>query len=131
LKTKTQLRNGKPSIAEQDYLEAIHELMETHGYAKAIDIAHKLRLKGPSVTRMVQKLSRDGFLRYEKYRGIVMTAKGRATATEMRRRHHLIRQFLMSLGVDPKTADMDAEGMEHHVSPKTLRCLSSWLAQRR
>jgi Mn-dependent DtxR family transcriptional regulator len=104
-------------------------LIETRGYAKVVEIAERLKLKGPSVTRMVQKLSRDGFLKHEKYRGIVMTKEGRATATEMKRRHRLLREFLMGLGVDAKTADADAEGMEHHVSPKTLKCLAGWLAR--
>jgi Mn-dependent DtxR family transcriptional regulator len=117
------------STAEQDYLEAIHELIETKGYAKVVEIAERLRLKGPSVTRMVQKLSRDGYLNYEKYRGIVMTSQGRAMATDMQNRHRLLRKFLISLGVDAKTADEDAEGMEHHVSPKTLKCLAHWLAE--
>ena len=119
----------RASEAEQDYLEAILELIEAKGYAKAVEIAQRLNLKGPSVTRMVQKLSRDGFLRYEKYRGIVMTEHGRATAADMKRRHQLIRQFLIGLGVDARTADRDAEGMEHHVSPKTLKCLANWLTR--
>lgn len=127
---KKSVHHGFASEAEQDYLEAIHELIETRGYAKVVEIAERLKLKGPSVTRMVQKLSRDGFLKYEKYRGIIMTEKGRATATDMKHRHQLLRAFLMGLGVDEKTADADAEGMEHHVSPKTLKCLANWLAQR-
>jgi DtxR family transcriptional regulator, manganese transport regulator len=127
--TKSQKEGRGASIAEQDYLEAIHELIETRGYAKVVEIAERLKLKGPSVTRMVQKLSRDGYLKHEKYRGIVMTDKGRATAMEMQERHRLIRAFLIGLGVDRKTADEDAEGMEHHVSPKTLRCLARWLSE--
>jgi Mn-dependent DtxR family transcriptional regulator len=123
-----KLKSQRPvSAAEEDYLEAIHELIQTRGFAKVIEIAEKLKLKGPSVTRMVQKLSRDGYLKYEKYRGIVMTDLGRDRATDMQRRHALLRRFLEGLGVDPKTADADAEGMEHHVSPKTLKCLSDWL----
>jgi Mn-dependent DtxR family transcriptional regulator len=115
------------STAEQDYLEAIYELIEEKGYAKVVDIAERLALRGPSVTRMVQKLSRDGFLKSEKYRGIVMTEKGRATARDMQRRHQLLREFLMMLGVDSRTANEDAEGMEHHVSRKTLRCIDEFV----
>lgn len=115
------------STAEQDYLEAIYELIEEKGYAKVVDIAERLALKGPSVTRMVQKLSRDGFLKSEKYRGIIMTEKGKATARDMQRRHQLLREFLELLGVDRKTANMDAEGMEHHVSRKTLRCIDEFV----
>lgn len=115
------------STAEQDYLEAIYELIEEKGYAKVVDIAARLKLKGPSVTRMVQKLSRDGFLKSEKYGGIVMTDNGRATAKDMQRRHQLLREFLMLLGVDRKTANADAEGMEHHVSRKTLRRIDEFV----
>lgn len=115
------------STAEQDYLEAIYELIEEKGYAKVVDIAERLVLKGPSVTRMVQKLTRDGFLKSEKYRGIIMTEKGKATARDMQRRHQLLREFLMLLGVDHKTANMDAEGMEHHVSRKTLKCIDEFV----
>jgi DtxR family manganese transport transcriptional regulator len=128
---KTRAPRRAASEAGQDYLEAIHELIEARGYAKVVELAERLRLKSPTVTRMIQKLSRDGFLKYEKYRGIVMTARGRATAADMRRRHQLLRSFLIGLGVDERTADADAEGMEHHVSPKTLRCFSDWLAGRR
>lgn len=126
---KNQKGLRQVSEAEQDYLEAIHELIQAKGYAKAVEIAHRLKLKGPSVTRMVQKLSRDGYLKYEKYRGIIMTAAGRTTAADMQRRHKLLRDFLIGLGVDAKTADADAEGMEHHVSPQTMKRLALWLAR--
>ncbi len=123
--------NHRVSPAEQDYLEAIYELIESKGYAKAVEIAQRLELKGPSVTRMIQKLSRNGYLTYEKYRGLTLTRTGRAAASDMQRRHRLIRKFLIELGVDARTADADAEGMEHHISPKTLKCLARWLEVRK
>ena len=128
---KKTSNNLQESAAAQDYLETIHELIETKGYAKVVEIAQRLGLKGPSVTRMIQKLSRQGFLKYEKYRGVIMTQKGEKTAIDMQHRHQLLRDFLISLGVNPKTADRDAEGMEHHVSPETLKCLARWLAKNR
>lgn len=122
---------ASPSSAEQDYLEAIEGLIETKGYAKVIEIAERLNLKGSSVTRMIQKLARNGFLKYEKYRGITMTEAGRKTALEMKHRHKLLRNFLIEIGVDAKTADDDAEGMEHCVSRKTLARLEKWLEKQR
>jgi Mn-dependent DtxR family transcriptional regulator len=116
----------KPSTAEQDYLEAIHELIEQKGYAKVVDIAERLNLKGSSVTRMIQKLSTAGFLNYEKYRGLGMTTLGKKTATDMQKRHRLLRDFLIGIGVDAETAERDAEGMEHHVSDKTLKKLADY-----
>lgn len=130
-KTIYPRRSSCVSPAEQDYLEAIHELIEKRGCAKVTEIARRLQFKGPSVTRMVQKLARDGYLKYQKYRGVVMTSRGRATAADMRHRHQLLRRFLISLGVDARTADADAGGMEHHISPKTLKSLAQWLARRK
>ena len=124
---KTTPVRSSPSSAEQDYLEAIEGLIESKGYAKVVEIAERLNLKGSSVTRMIQKLARNGYLTYEKYRGITMTERGRRTAIEMKQRHQLLRNFLIEIGVDPKTADDDAEGMEHCVSKKTLMRLEKWL----
>src|SRR5260221_12088775 len=103
--------NHHVSPAEQDYLEAIYELIESKGYTKAVEIAQRLGLKGPSGTRMIQKLSRNGFLTYEKYRRITLTRTGRAAASEMQRRHRLIRELLVGLGDDSRTADADAARM--------------------
>lgn len=119
----------KATTAAQDYLEAIYELIKEKGYAKVVDIAERLDLSGPSVTRMVQKLSREGFLKSEKYRGIIMTEKGKITARDMQKRHYLLREFLILLGVDSETANADAEGMEHHVSRKTLKCIEDFVAE--
>src|SRR5689334_24070486 len=77
---------SSPSQSAEDYLERIHELIEEKGYARVVDIASSLEVKQASVTSMVQKLGDLGYLNYEKYRGLVLTEKGKKIATNIQRR---------------------------------------------
>ncbi|NBV85779.1 MAG: hypothetical protein EBS01_05855, partial [Verrucomicrobia bacterium] len=78
-----------------------------------------------SVTNMVQKLDAEGLLKYEKYRGLVLTTAGEALARNITHRHQLLTDFLQLLGLDPQTIYHDVEGMEHHISPATVRAIES------
>lgn len=66
-----------PTPSMEDYIEQIYNLIETKGYARVSDIAEALEVHPSSVTKMVQKLDKDEYLNYEKYRGFVLTAKGK------------------------------------------------------
>lgn len=113
------------STAVEDYLERILELIDSKGYARVVDIATSLKISQASVTNMVQRLDSDGLLKYEKYRGLVLTAAGEALARNIAQRHEQLTAFLQLLGVDQRVIDHDVEGMEHHVSPATLRALAA------
>jgi Mn-dependent DtxR family transcriptional regulator len=116
--------NAKPlTVSAEDYLERIHELIETKGYARVSDIAALLELTRPTVSIMVQRLSRDGYLAYEKYRGLTLTPRGAEVASRIRTRHVLLTEFLGMLGLDRTVVSRDVEGIEHHVSPETLEKL--------
>jgi len=117
-----------PSQSAEDYLERIHELIEEKGYARVVDIASTLDVKQASVTSMVQKLGELGFVKYEKYRGLLLTDKGREIATRIQQRHETLSRFFSLLGLDPKTQQADIEGIEHHLSGETVECLAD-LAQ--
>jgi Mn-dependent DtxR family transcriptional regulator len=119
------------STAAEDYLERILELIDSKGYARVIDIASSLKISQASVTNMVQRLDADRLLKYEKYRGLVLTAAGETLARNIARRHELLAEFLRLLGVDEKVIDHDVEGMEHHISPTTLRAIEALTAQLR
>ncbi len=110
----------KTSESAEDYLERIYELIEDKGYARTIDIAHTLRIRQPSVTHMVQKLGRTGFLRYEKSRALMLTSKGKRVARAVRRRHQVLEEFFSLLGVDAGVAQHDLDGIEHHLSPASV-----------
>jgi len=111
------------TVSAEDYLERIHELIEAKGYARVSDIAALLGLTRPTVSIMVQRLSRDGYLVYEKYRGLTLTARGAEVARRIRTRHVLLTEFLGMLGLDRGVVSRDVEGIEHHVSPETLEKL--------
>jgi Mn-dependent DtxR family transcriptional regulator len=111
----------------EDYLEVIYELIQYKGYATTIDISGYLNVSSPSVTKMVQKLNESGHLNYEKYRGIRLTDKGILVAKNIQEKHGLLAEFLKIIGVDEDTANKDAEGIEHHLQPKTLEKLEHFI----
>ena len=120
---------ARTSSAVEDYLERILELINTKGYARVVDIAQALEISQASVTNMVQRLDAEGLLNYEKYRGLVLTTAGETLARNITRRHQLLTDFLKLLGVDEHVIHRDVEGMEHHVSPPTLRAIETLIAQ--
>ena len=113
------------STAAEDYLERILELINSKGYARVIDIAAALNISQASVTNMVQRLDAEGLLKYEKYRGLILTAAGKKLARRIAQRHKLLTEFLRLLGVDDRVIHHDVEGMEHHISPSTLRAIAA------
>ena len=122
---------SSPGQSAEDYLERIHELIEEKGYARVVDIASSLKVKQASVTSMVQKLGEAGYLKYEKYRGLVLTGAGERLARKITRRHRLLTDFLKLLGLDEQVIYHDVEGMEHHISPPTLRAIEALALQLR
>lgn len=108
----------------EDYLEKIYELMKEKGYARVSDIASSLSVQPSSVTKMIQKLDEKKLVTYEKYRGIVLTAKGEQLGRSMKQRHKRLEEFLRILGVGEETIQRDVEGIEHHVSPSTMNALN-------
>jgi len=120
-----------PSTAVEDYLERILELIDSKGYARVVDIASALKISQASVTNMVQRLGVDGLLKYEKYRGLVLTPAGEKLARSIAHRHRLLSDFLKLLGLSERVIHHDVEGMEHHISPPTLRAIEALIGQLR
>lgn len=114
------VRQAHESEIAEDYVELIAELIETVGEARPVDIAERLGVKPPTVTKNISRLKTAGLVRREPYRSIFLTDKGRALAEHCLRRHRIVVAFLRSLGIDKDTAERDAEGIEHHVSNVTL-----------
>ena len=125
-KAKAAPRN---SVAVEDYLERILELINTKGYARVVDIAESLKISQASVTNMIQRLDAEGLLKYEKYRGLALTASGEALAQNITRRHRILTDFFRLFGLDEDTIFHDVEGMEHHISPPTLKAIEALTAQ--
>jgi Mn-dependent DtxR family transcriptional regulator len=125
----TSKKTRRNSSAVEDYLERILELIDSKGYARVVDIATSLKISQASVSNMVQRLDGDGLLKYEKYRGLVLTAAGEALARNLTRRHQLLTDFLTLLRLDKQVIHHDVEGMEHHISPPTLHAIQALTAQ--
>jgi Mn-dependent DtxR family transcriptional regulator len=119
------------SAAVEDYLERILELINSKGYARVVDIAAALKISQASVTNMVQRLDADGLLKYEKYRGLILTTAGKTLACKIAQRHQLLTDFLKLLGLNDRVIYHDVEGMEHHISSSTLRAIEALTAQLR
>ena len=116
----------RTTVAAEDYLEKIEQLIARKGYARVVDIAAELKISQASVTAMVQKLDAEGFVKYEKYRGMVLTSSGLEVARRIAHRHQLLTDFLRTIGVaDEKVIYDDVEGMEHHISPETFQAIEA------
>ncbi|MCT6925530.1 MULTISPECIES: transcriptional regulator MntR [Bacillales] len=105
-----------PTPSMEDHIEQIYLLIDNKGYARVSDIAEALSVLPSSVTKMVQKLDKDGYLVYEKYRGLTLTPKGEKLGKRLVQRHDLLEQFLRIIGVDEERIYEDVEGIEHHLS---------------
>lgn len=115
------------STSVEDYLERIHELTEAKGYARVADIATALGIAPPSVSAMVQRMAKAGLVNYERYRGLTLTAVGQAAALGIRRRHRILSEFLTAIGVPSAQAELDIEGLEHHLSTVAVEKIEALL----
>ena len=106
-------------------MERIHELIESKGYARVVDIAGSLGISQASVTNMVKRLDAEGFVRHEKYRGLILTQEGKAIAKAIGKRHRILTDFLKMLGVSEPEVERDVEGMEHHLSTSSMKAIES------
>ncbi len=118
----------KLSSNMEDYVEAVSFCANEQGIARVSDIRDMLGVKTPSVTGAMKALAEAGYVKHEPYGGIVLTARGRRAAEDVKKRHAILSRFLTQvLGVNPRTAEMDACKMEHAVSRETLEKLHTYL----
>ena len=113
-------RRDRAAETAQDYVEAIADLSAAVGEARVVDLARRLGVTHVTVNRTLARLRQAGFVNTKPYRAIFLTSAGNRLAGECKRRHETVVAFLRSLGISEKAAEMDAEGIEHHVSPETL-----------
>lgn len=115
----------------QDYVEMIAELIATTGEARLTDIARRLGVTHVTAGRTLQRLQRRGLVTMQPYRSIFLTNDGQRLARESRDRHDTVVAFLRTLGVPAAVAELDAEGIEHHVSRETLAAFTRHLRSKR
>jgi Mn-dependent DtxR family transcriptional regulator len=120
---------NRSSSAIEDYLERIQELIDSKGYARVVDIAGSLGISQASVTNMIKRLDAEGFVHYEKYRGLILTDAGRQIARAIGHRHRILTDFLKLAGVSECDVEHDVEGMEHHLSAASLKVIEALLKE--
>jgi DtxR family manganese transport transcriptional regulator len=110
----------------EDYVELIGDLIAAHGEARVADIAERMGVAHPTATKTVARLKREGLATARPYRGVFLTEEGAKLAESVRARHRTVVDLLIALGVPPEHAELDAEGIEHHVSQRTLRAFEAF-----
>ncbi|MEC8744569.1 MAG: manganese-binding transcriptional regulator MntR [Pseudomonadota bacterium] len=123
-----RIRKAHQSEVAEDYVEMIADLIAETGEARAVDLAARFGVTAPTVNATVQRLQKDGLVTAKPYRSIFLTKAGQELALYCKERHQIVRNFLISIGVDENTAEQDAEGIEHHVSPETLEKFTQFVA---
>lgn len=111
----------------EDYLETIYLLIKDTGSACVRDVAKSMGVKMPSVVKALHELKGLELVTQEPYAPIELTKKGELIAKSVLARHELLKSFLVSLGVSPKTADEDACRMEHILSVETLEKIRRYI----
>ena len=115
-----RIRRAHQSEVAEDYVEMIAELIKETGEARTVDLAARFGVTSPTVNAIIQRLQREDLVETRPYRSIFLTDAGRNLAEASRKRHKIVYDFLVSIGVPPQNAEEDAEGVEHHVSTETL-----------
>lgn len=114
------MRDARATEVAEDYVEMVGDLIAETGSARLTDLADCLGVAPATAAKALQRLQRDGLVETRPYRSIALTPAGVAMAEASRERHRIVHDFLIALGVSGETAEADAEGIEHHVSPETL-----------
>lgn len=125
----SKVREAHKTEATEDYVELIDDLIRVNGEARLVDVANRMGVTQPTVSKTLARLQRDGYIESEPYRSIFLTPQGKALADESRMRHEVVYQFLQSIGVSKEIAKRDSEGMEHHVSEETLKAFKKYIRQ--
>jgi DtxR family Mn-dependent transcriptional regulator len=112
----------------EDYLKQIYCIGAREDRVTTSSIAEKLSISPASVTDMIQKLGREGYVSYEKYQGVRLTGKGEQLALRVIRRHRLIELFLVTvLKYSWDNVHEEAERLEHVVSDEMERRIDEFL----
>ncbi len=111
----------------EDYVEAIADILQVKDVCRINDLAKHFAVSHVTVHRIISRLQGEGLVETEPYRPVTLTSQGKLIAELSRKRHEIVYQFLLTIGVTPEMAAIDTEGIEHHVSPETLDKMELWI----
>ncbi len=121
-------RDAHSTEMAEDYVELIGDLIAEQGEARLTELAQAMGVAQPTAGKVVARLKTLGLVDGRRYRSLFLTPEGEAMADRSRQRHQLVVDFLCTIGVPRETAEIDAEGIEHHVSDRTLTVFRDKLA---
>lgn len=113
----------------EDYLETILLLSRKLPVVRSIDIATELNFSKPSVSVAMKNLRENDCIVVSQAGFITLTEKGMQIATSIYERHEVLSNWLISLGVDPKTATADACEMEHQISDESFQAMKKFIEE--
>jgi DtxR family transcriptional regulator, manganese transport regulator len=122
-------RSAQATAVLEDYVELIDDLLKSEGEARPTDIARRLGVSHATAIKSIARLKREGLATSKLYRGVFLTAEGLALAAKVRARHRLVVDLLVAVGVPQHCAELDAEGIEHHVSDTALTAFARFLGR--
>jgi DtxR family transcriptional regulator, manganese transport regulator len=125
-----KVREAHQTETAEDYVELIADLIEANGEARVVDLSERFGVSHATVNKIIGRLKKEGLVNSQPYRSLFLTDKGRKLAEACKERHVIVFEFLKSIGVSPKIAEMDAEGVEHHVSEETLRAFKRFIQKK-
>lgn len=123
----SRTRSDHATELAEDYVEAIAEIIETKGVCRTVDLVARFEVSHVTVNRTIGRLVRDEFAETQPYGPVSLTAKGKRLARMASERHAIVREFLIAIGVSERVAQIDSEGIEHHVSAETLRAMKGFI----
>lgn len=123
-------RRDHASETAEDYVEAIAQIVNERSACRVVDLAGHFAVSHVTVSRILSRLESLGLVETQRYQPVKLTRQGLKLASQSKERHDTVYNFLLALGVSPKTAAIDTEGIEHHVSPETLRRLRAFTRRR-
>lgn len=113
------VRRSSFTRAQEDYLKALYHLHGDHRPVPTRDLAQRLGISSPSVSEMVTRLTAQGLVEHDRYRGQQLTREGRKVALELVRHHRLLEMFLVRvLGYSWDEVHDEAERLEHVMSER-------------
>jgi len=120
---------GVRVLLEEGEIRAGEDMVQKAREARMADIARRLGVAHPTVSKSIARLKREGLATARPYRGIFLTEAGLAMAKSVRQRHRLVVELLVAVGAPREAAEADAEGIEHYVSAATLRAFEAFLRE--
>lgn len=126
-----RVREAHQTETAEDYVELIADLIEANGEARVVDLAQRFGVSHATVNKVILRLKKEGLVNSQPYRSLFLTQKGSKIAESCKERHILIVKFLKCLGISDENAELDAEGVEHHVSKETLKAFERFIAAKK